>query len=104
MFRRLDDSGGVWVSIRVDGARIEAREGEPLAAALLAAGVSSFGSTAVGGTPRGPFCLMGACFDCLVEIDGVANVQACMEAVRDGMIVRFQHGARRPSTEHPDSA
>jgi NADH dehydrogenase/NADH:ubiquinone oxidoreductase subunit G len=38
---------------------------------------------------------MGVCFDCLVEVDGTPNVQACMVAVRDGMRVRLQHGARR---------
>lgn len=104
MFRRLDDTGGTWVSIRVDDTSVEAREGEPLAAALLAAGKLSVRTTTVTGTPRGPFCLIGACFDCLVEIDGVPNRQACMEPVRDGMTVRFQHGARRLSTEHPESA
>ena len=39
-------------------------------------------------------CLMGVCFDCLVEVDGRPNVQACMVTVREGMRVRLQHGAR----------
>ena len=46
--------------------------------------------------PRAPLCLMGVCFDCLVEVDGRQNVQSCMVEVRDGMQVRLPHGARRP--------
>src|ERR1700742_1359800 len=65
-----------------------------VAAALLAAGVSRFRATPVSGAPRGPFCMMGACFECLVEIDGRSNVQTCMTPVRDGMQVRRQDGAR----------
>jgi len=42
---------------------------------------------------RGPFCLMGSCFDCLVEIDGIPNRQACMVEVTEGMTVRRQAGA-----------
>ncbi len=52
---------------------VMARAGESVAAALLAAGVSTTRTTPVGGTPRSPFCLMGACFDCLMVIDGVPN-------------------------------
>ena len=55
-----------------------------LAAALLAAGVSTFRRTPASGAPRGPFCMMGACHDCLVLIDG-ERVQACMTEVRDGL-------------------
>lgn len=57
-----------------------------LAAALLAAGVMPFRKTPVSGAPRGPFCMMGACFDCLVEIEGF-NRQACMVEVAGGMEV-----------------
>ena len=45
--------------------------------------------------PRGPFCMMGVCFDCLVEIDGVPNVQGCMTPVREGMQVRAIQGKAR---------
>jgi succinate dehydrogenase/fumarate reductase-like Fe-S protein len=50
--------------------------------------------TAVSGGPRNPYCMMGVCFDCLVEIDGVPNRQGCMVAVRDGMRIRRQRGRR----------
>jgi predicted molibdopterin-dependent oxidoreductase YjgC len=48
----------------------------------------------VSGTHRAPYCMMGACFDCLVEIDGIPNQQACQTLVREGMRVNLQKGAR----------
>lgn len=60
-----------------DGTRIPAQKGDTVAAALLAAEVLQFRNTPVSGQPRGPFCMMGACFECLIEIDG-QTVQACM--------------------------
>lgn len=83
------------VALRVDGKTIHAREGESLATALLNAGVSPLRHTPVSGSPRAPFCLMGVCFDCLVEVDGRQNVQSCMVQVEAGMEVRLPHGARR---------
>jgi hypothetical protein len=82
MFRRSEapDCTILW-----DGAEIPARAGEPLAAALLAAGVGPFRATALSGAPRGPYCMMGACFDCLVTVDGEAGRQACMLPVTPGM-------------------
>lgn len=68
--------------------------GRSVAAALLTAGVSRFHVTPVSASPRAPYCMMGVCFDCLVEIDGVPSRQSCMVAVRDGMRVRSQKGAR----------
>jgi succinate dehydrogenase/fumarate reductase-like Fe-S protein len=65
-----------------------------VAAALFAAGVQACRDTAVSGAARGPFCMMGVCYDCLVRIDGRPNQQACMTPVRDGMTVQRQLGAR----------
>ena len=92
-FRRLDDDRPA-VSFTYDGETVIARVGDSIAAALLAAGVISFRDTAVSGAPRSPYCLMGVCFECLVEIDGVGNRQACQTEVREGMRVRRQLGAR----------
>jgi len=78
----------------IDGKAVSARVGEPLAAAMLRAGVTPFRESAVSGEPRAPLCLMGVCFECLVELDGVPNTQSCMVTVRDGMRVRRLHGAR----------
>lgn len=92
MFRRLIDARAL--SIVLDGVATAARDGDTVAAAMLAAGHAACRMTAVSGAPRGPYCLMGVCFDCLVSIDGVANRQACLTQVRDGMRVETQRGKR----------
>lgn len=97
-FRRLADDAGPGVTIHFDGRSVSAREGDSVAAALLAAGHWVLRTTPVGGAARGPYCMMGVCFDCLVEIDGRPNVQACMTPVRDGMQVRAMRGARGMET------
>jgi D-hydroxyproline dehydrogenase subunit gamma len=97
MFRRLTERGRA-LTIFVDGVATPARDGEAVAAALLAAGHAACRLSAVSGAPRGPYCLMGVCFDCLVMIDGVANRQACMIPVRDGMRVETQRGKREYGT------
>ncbi|HLW26690.1 MAG TPA: (2Fe-2S)-binding protein [Kiloniellales bacterium] len=94
-FRR-SDTGGTNVRFTFEGRPLEAKEGETLAAALLAAGVREFRHTPASNQPRGPFCMMGICFECLVEVDSRANQQACMLNVRPGMVVRLQRGARDP--------
>ncbi|MFK8328477.1 (2Fe-2S)-binding protein [Pseudomonas sp. BJa5] len=81
-------------TIEFDGCALSVPGGVSLAAALLASGIRSTRTTPVTGRPRAPYCLMGVCFECLVEVDGVPNCQACMIAVRDGMRVRTQNGAR----------
>lgn len=85
---------GPAVKIFVDGRGVAAREGETLAIALLNAGVVPFRHTPVSGQPRAPLCLMGVCFDCLVEVNGAQNVQSCMVQVDAGMQVRLPNGAR----------
>jgi len=95
MFRRLPEDKRPIVTLSVDGRSIEAREGDSVAAALLAAGLLQSRSTPVGHVPRAPYCMMGVCFDCLMAIDGVGSRQACMVPVRQGMDVRTQHGARQ---------
>ena len=96
MFRRLPDPAG---RIRFDfeGESFEARAGDSVAAALLANGVLVFRTTPVTGASRGPWCLIGNCHDCLVEVDGEPNRQACMTEIRAGMRVRRQRGAREVS-------
>jgi D-hydroxyproline dehydrogenase subunit gamma len=91
MFRRSHPTD---CEITWNGAAVPARVGESLAAALLAAGVTHFRDTAVTGSARGPLCLMGACFDCLVEVEGEANRQACLVMVTPGLSARVQLGAR----------
>lgn len=74
-----------------DGNPIEAYEGETIAAALHAAGIRVLSRTR-DGNPRGLFCAIGKCSSCLVTVDGIPNVRACMTLVREGMEVRSQRG------------
>ncbi|WP_116474941.1 (2Fe-2S)-binding protein [Zobellella maritima] len=93
-FNRLDTTITATVNIEIDGRPFSAREGDSVAAAMLAAGCTPSRTTPVSGSPRAPYCMMGICFECLVEIDGLPNVQGCMVQVTEGMKVRRQLGAR----------
>lgn len=94
MFRALRDDPRPRCRIELDGAAVEAPAGANLAAFLLtgahAAGRGRLRASPVSGAPRAPYCLMGACFECLVEVDGVRDRQACLTTIRDGMRVRRQ--------------
>jgi predicted molibdopterin-dependent oxidoreductase YjgC len=87
------------VCIRVEDRLLDVRDGQTLATALLGAGVVPFRRTPVSGSARAPLCLMGVCFDCLVEVDGAQNVQSCLIDVREGMQVKLPTGARRARGE-----
>ena len=93
MFQRIGKSEAS-VTISVDGAQVTARAGDTVAAALLAAGLTSTRTTPISGTPRAPYCMMGVCFECLVTIDDVGNRQGCLIPVSDGMRVDTQKGKR----------
>jgi aerobic-type carbon monoxide dehydrogenase small subunit (CoxS/CutS family) len=84
--------------IFVDGRPIPATDGQSLADALLAAGVSTFRTTA-SGEPRGPHCNMGICHECRMVVDGTPNVRTCMTPARPGVRARTQHDDR---IEAPD--
>lgn len=88
MFQRLTDPSRKPVTFRFEDREIEGVEGDTVAAALLAAGESSLKDAPASGTPRAPYCMMGVCFECLVEIDGAGHQQACLIPVREGMEVR----------------
>jgi predicted molibdopterin-dependent oxidoreductase YjgC len=74
-------------NIEVDGHLVPAEPGQTVAAALIGAGIAVFRHTPTG-APRGVFCGMGVCFDCLVMVDGLAEQRACMTPVRQGMRVQ----------------
>jgi D-hydroxyproline dehydrogenase subunit gamma len=99
MFRKRPDAPAATVTVTVEGRDIRVPEGASAAAAVLLAGLDSIRETSVGGKPRAPYCMMGVCFDCLAEIDGVPNRQSCMVAVKPGMAIRRQHGKRVVTTE-----
>jgi predicted molibdopterin-dependent oxidoreductase YjgC len=78
--------------IYVDGRPLPAIEGEPIAAALLAAGIRQFRTTPKYGAPRGLFCAIGRCTDCIMTVDGRPNVRTCVTPVKDGMCIETQKG------------
>ncbi|MHB0885581.1 MAG: (2Fe-2S)-binding protein [Bacillota bacterium] len=80
------------VTFYYDGRPVPAREGEPIAAALVAFGVHALRTTARRGRPRGLFCAIGRCTDCVMTVDGVPNVRTCVTPVREGLRVETQRG------------
>ncbi len=85
------------ITVRIDDRTIPAVAGQSVAAALIGAGILSWRTTRREGRPRGLFCGIGACFDCLVRIDDAPPVRACLVPVRDGMIIHTDGPA--PGTE-----
>ncbi len=98
MFRRLREPAAS-VRLTVDGRPVMAGATDSVAAALLASGTTTLRRTPASGAPRGLYCGMGVCFDCLVTIDGLPNQQACLTPVRDGMVV--ETGGGRPALAIP---
>jgi predicted molibdopterin-dependent oxidoreductase YjgC len=79
---------GEEITFELDGEIQRGRAGDSIAAAVLCCGETEFRRASVSGALRGPYCMMGACFECMVEVDGVANQQACMVPLSDGMKIR----------------
>ncbi len=94
MFRRRPDADSATIAVIVEGRTILVVAGASAAAAVLVAGFRSIRETPVEGRERAPYCMMGICFDCLAEIDGVPNRQSCMVEARPGMRIRRQFRAR----------
>ncbi|WP_028583489.1 (2Fe-2S)-binding protein [Desulfogranum mediterraneum] len=84
-------SGDDTITIFFEETACEVPAGVTVAAALLGHDDHHFCRSAADQEKRAPHCLMGVCFECLVEIDGVKNRQACLEPVREGMQVKRQH-------------
>jgi|SRR5947209_9204423 len=73
-----------------EGRPIRAYPGETVGAALTAAGITTFRTTRRRGRPRGLFCGIGICFDCLLVVDGTPNQRACLTPARPRMVVQLQ--------------
>ena len=93
-FNRLPCNERAAVEITVEGRKVIALDGETVAAAVMRSGLRPTRTTPVSGAGRAPYCMMGVCFECLMNIDGKPNKQACMTEVREGMVVTVQQGAR----------
>lgn len=86
----LPEAREVWIT--VDGKRLQAREGEPILAALLAHGIHVQNVSRKKKAPRGLFCGIGRCTGCVMTVDGVPNVRTCITPVKDGMVIETQEG------------
>ena len=82
-------------TITFDGESVPVRAGQTLAAALIAAGHNALRPTRVGAQPRGVFCGIGVCFDCLVTVNGTRSVRACLVAAQPGDEVSSELGVER---------
>ncbi len=80
------------ITFYFDGKPVQAIEGEMIAAALFNAGVKSFRFTPKRNEPRGIFCAIGRCTDCMMIVDEIPNTRTCITPVKEGMQVRTQHG------------
>ncbi len=84
------------VTFYFEGTPLKAKSTDTIASALLASGIDIFGGTERG-RPRGFFCAIGKCSSCLVVVDGIPNVRACITRVREGMRVERQRGRGKPT-------
>lgn len=80
------------IIIYLDGEPIEALESDTIASALLAHGKKICRYTRKYNEPRGVFCAIGRCNDCIMTVDGIPNIRACITPVKDGMQIKTQIG------------
>lgn len=93
MFRRIENIITQCVTVEIDGQAHQVPTGISVAAAVLLCGLKKNRLTPVSGAPRLPYCMMGVCFDCMMQIDGVPNQLACQILVSEAMKIEVQQGA-----------
>lgn len=100
MIRLVPDQSGLItraapVAFSFDGRSVTAHLGETVLAALMRAGEMHLRDAPEDGGPRGAFCCMGLCQECLVLVDGI-RIESCRQHVSDGLSVqslkRSKHG------------
>jgi aerobic-type carbon monoxide dehydrogenase small subunit (CoxS/CutS family) len=101
MFKRLHDANAPTIPFTLNGMPAAAHAGDTVAAALLANGLLVTRRSPVSGESRGPYCMMGACFECLVTIDGVGNRQGCLVPIVEGMAIETGMGRRQLAAATP---
>ena len=84
---------GKQIQVEVNGTHVRAFEGETVAALFAAENLSAMRTTQEG-EPRGMYCGMGVCFDCLVVINDIPNTRACMTWLQEGMKISTQTGLK----------
>lgn len=91
------DESTEYVSITVDGRQIRAKKGEMVIASLLSEGIIVNRLTKKHNKPRGLFCGIGQCTDCVMIVNGRPNVRTCVTPVEDGMMIETQIGLGKRS-------
>lgn len=81
------------ITYTFNGVALTAMRGQSIAAVMISNGERINRTTRFENSPRGLFCGIGSCFDCLVVVDGIANQRACITEVREGMKIQTQGGA-----------
>ena len=95
-----DSPEGKMVNFTYDGQTLQGIEGEPISAALRVAGVLTHRYTKTKHEPRGVFCAIGRCTDCVMVVDGKPNIRTCITPLREGMVVNTQNGASDKPQEY----
>ena len=93
MFRKLHKNLET-IKILLEGSSLDVSVGQTVAAALLSEGHLFFRNSKISGQPRAPYCMMGVCYECMLEIDGQSNQQSCLIPVREGMKIRRQNSLK----------
>ena len=96
MLKRLHENNpdAELITITFEGEQLQVPAGETVLASVMAAGSGHNRTSPISGAHRAGYCQMGVCFECLMEIDGIPNQQACNMQVRDGMVVIRQNGKK----------
>ncbi|CAB1081286.1 hypothetical protein D1AOALGA4SA_8943 [Olavius algarvensis Delta 1 endosymbiont] len=93
MFKPYKPDNRQTIRIDFEGALLDVPAGITVAAAVMGYGGENYiRRSPVSGEKRAPFCFMGVCHECLMEIDGMPDQQACLIEVRDGMTIKRQTG------------
>ena len=90
----IEPAASTPITILVNGERRAGVLGQTVAGIILAADTLTWRTSPVGGRPRGAFCGIGVCFDCLVVVNGQRDVRACQRRARDGDVVEFDGASR----------
>jgi predicted molibdopterin-dependent oxidoreductase YjgC len=104
LFAPVEADRSCSVTLTFEDQTLTVPAGATVAAALLLSGVAPFRTTPVTAAPRAPYCMMGVCFECLVEVDGKPSRQACLTTVREGMVIKRQQGASALAIEEEGDA
>jgi len=89
--REAAAAAGAELTFVFEGRPLVAREGDSVAAALIANGVDVFGRSSKYHRPRGYRCGRGHCSSCAMRVDGLPGVRTCVTPVRAGMTVEREH-------------